>query len=240
MLRWKEAPNVTQDIRVVVIDDYGIYRRGIGTVLELEPDITVVGEAESAEDALPLVRDLKPDVILLDIYLPGESGIAVCQRLKTLSPSSQILMLTASDVDADLVAAIKAGATGYLLKDVGPDELADGIRAVRSGQALLSPSLASVLLGEFAQLVRNEPAPSAAVPTPMPSLTEREREVLALVARGWSNRTVADELYISENTVKNHMRSILDKLQLGSRMEAAMYAVRNKLVDDPADGADAG
>ncbi|WP_245633049.1 response regulator [Luteipulveratus mongoliensis] len=231
---------MTQDIRVVVIDDYGIYRRGIGTVLELEPDITVVGEAESAEDALPLVRDLKPDVILLDIYLPGESGIAVCQRLKTLSPSSQILMLTASDVDADLVAAIKAGATGYLLKDVGPDELADGIRAVRSGQALLSPSLASVLLGEFAQLVRNEPAPSAAVPTPMPSLTEREREVLALVARGWSNRTVADELYISENTVKNHMRSILDKLQLGSRMEAAMYAVRNKLVDDPADGADAG
>ncbi|MDE9367727.1 response regulator transcription factor [Luteipulveratus sp. YIM 133132] len=231
----------TRPIRVMVVDDYGIYRRGIAVVLDLESDITVVGEAETAEEAVPLAGELRPDVVLLDIYLPGESGIEVCGRIRAASPGSQILMLTASDVESDLVAAIKAGATGYLLKDVGPDELADGIRKVRSGQALLSPSLASVLLGEFTQLVRDgAPAGGGSSADDLPTLTSREREVLGLVARGWSNRTVADELYISENTVKNHMRSILDKLQLSSRMEAAIYAVRNNLVEDPDSRTDAG
>ncbi|KNX37724.1 response regulator [Luteipulveratus halotolerans] len=222
-------------IRVMVVEDYGIYRRGIAVVLDLEPDIDVVGEAESAEQAIPMARELAPDVVLLDIYLPGESGIAACGQIKAASPGSQVLMLTASDVNDDLVAAIKAGATGYLLKDVGPDDLAGGIRAVHGGQPLLSPSLASVLLGEFTDLVRTAPSAAAgsAPESSVPVLTDREREVLALVARGWSNRTVADELYISENTVKNHMRNILEKLQLSSRMEAAMYAIRNNLVDDP-------
>ncbi len=217
-------------IRVLLVDDYAIYRRGVEAVLALEPDMVVVAEAGSAQEAVDAAARVAPDVVVLDIYLPDSDGPEVCARVKNAAPSAQILMLTASDEEEDLVEAIRAGATGYLLKDVGPDQLPAAIRSVASGQALLSPALASTLLAEFAQLVRRESPADAE-----PPLTSREREVLVLVARGWSNRRVAEELFISQNTVKNHVRNILDKLQLRSRMEAAMYAVRGGLIDEPED-----
>nr|WP_281358914.1 response regulator transcription factor [Flexivirga aerilata] len=216
-----------------MVEDYAIYRRGLQTLLELEDDIALVDQVGTAAEGVARTVDLAPDVLVLDIYLPDGSGLEVCRAVKAAVPQIQILMLTASDEEGDLVEAIKAGATGYLLKDVAPDQLPGAIRAVAAGQALLSPSLASTLLSEFAAMVRSGPEPHA---DPAPALTDREREVLRHVARGMSNRRVAEELFISENTVKNHVRNILDKLQLHSRVEAAMYAVRGGLIDDPKTG----
>ena len=150
--------------------------------------------------------------------------------IKELVPSTKIVMLTMSDEESDLYEAVRAGANGYLLKDVPGEEIADGLRAVQSGQSLISPSMASKLLSEFATMIKkHEERPAM----PVPRLTERELEVLKLVARGMANKDIAAELFISENTVKNHVRNILEKLQLHSRMEAAMYAVRENLLDLP-------
>ncbi|WP_265447678.1 response regulator [Flexivirga meconopsidis] len=222
-----------RSLRVLLVEDYAIYRRGLQTVLELEDGIELVGDVGTATEAVERTVALAPDVLVLDIYLPDGNGLEVCRAVKAAVPQTQILMLTASDEEADLVEAIKAGATGYLLKDVAPEQLPGAIRAVAAGQALLSPSLASTLLSEFAAMVRSTPQAST---DPVPALTEREREVLRHVARGWSNRRVAEELFISENTVKNHVRNILDKLHLRSRVEAAMYAVRGGLIEDPDTG----
>ena len=150
--------------------------------------------------------------------------------IKELVPSTKIVMLTMSDEESDLYEAVRAGANGYLLKDVPGEEIADGLRAVQSGQSLISPSIASTLLSEFATMIKkHEQVPTALVPR----LTDRELQVLKLVARGMANKAIAAELFISENTVKNHVRNILEKLQLHSRMEAVMYAVREKLLDLP-------
>jgi two-component system NarL family response regulator len=150
--------------------------------------------------------------------------------IKELVPSTKIIMLTISDEESDLYEAVRAGANGYLLKDVPGEEIADGLRAVQSGQSLISPSMASTLLSEFATMIKkHEQVPTALVPR----LTDRELQVLKLVARGMANKAIAADLYISENTVKNHVRNILEKLQLHSRMEAAMYAVREKILDLP-------
>ena len=150
--------------------------------------------------------------------------------IKELVPSTKIVMLTMSDEESDLYEAVRAGANGYLLKDVPGEEIADGLRAVQSGQSLISPSMASTLLSEFATMIKkHEQVPTALVP----KLTDRELQVLKLVARGMANKAIAAELFISENTVKNHVRNILEKLQLHSRMEAAMYAVRENLLDLP-------
>ena len=150
--------------------------------------------------------------------------------IKELVPSTKIIMLTISDEESDLYEAVRAGANGYLLKDVPGEEIADGLRAVQSGQSLISPSMASKLLSEFATMIKkHEQVPTALVPR----LTERELQVLKLVARGMANKAIAAKLFISENTVKNHVRNILEKLQLHSRMEAAMYAVRENLLDLP-------
>ncbi|BDZ58855.1 MULTISPECIES: response regulator [Barrientosiimonas] len=222
-------------IRVLVVDDFNLYRRGISTVLELEADIEVVGEAETAEQAVRLAAEQRPDVVLMDIYLPGGSGIEACAAVKASSPLSQVLMITASDDADDLTDAVRAGATGYLLKDVGPDELVAAIRGASRHESQLSGAMAGRLMSSYASLLRSEP-PRPEPPEPHGALTEREREVLVLVARGLSNKGIGDELFISENTVKNHVRSILEKLELSSRVEAAMYAVRAGLVpDEPVD-----
>jgi len=190
----------------------------------------VIGEAGDGIEALRRAEELLPDVVLMDVRMPKQTGIEACLAIKEAVPSTRIVMLTISDEESDLYEAVRAGANGYLLKDVPGEQIADGIRAVSTGQSLISPSMASKLLSEFALMIkRHEERPAM----PVPRLTERELEVLKLVARGMANRDIAKALFISENTVKNHVRNILEKLQLHSRMEAAMYAVREKLLDLP-------
>jgi two-component system NarL family response regulator len=169
-----------------------------------------------------------PDVILMDVRMPKRSGIEAASQIKDLMPHVKILMLTISDEEADLYDAIKAGASGYLLKEIPIDEVADAIRSVWAGQSRISPSMASKLLNEFAAMSK---ATGDQPQIPAPRLTDREMEVLRLVAKGMNNRDIAKELYISENTVKNHIRNILEKLHLHSRMEAVVYAVREKLLE---------
>ena len=216
-------------IRVLVVDDHALFRRGLEMVLAQEEDIEVVGEAGDAVAAVDRAAELLPDVVLLDVRMPKGSGIEACVQIKEVAPSARIIMLTISDEEADLYEAIKAGATGYLLKEISIDEVASAVRAVYDGQSLISPAMASKLLTEFALMAKRSNERTEQVPTPR--LTERELEVLKLVARGLNNRDIARELYISENTVKNHIRNILEKLQLHSRMEAVVYAVREKLLE---------
>ncbi len=217
-----------ESIRVLVADDHALYRRGLEMVLGTEDGIEIVGEASDGAEAIRRVEELLPDVVLMDIRMPRRSGIEACTAIKDVVPSTKIVILTISDEESDLYEAVRAGANGYLLKDVPGEEIAAGIRAVASGQSLISPSMASKLLTEFASMIKkSEERPQL----PVPRLTERELEVLKLVARGLANRDIAKELFISENTVKNHVRNILEKLQLHSRMEAVVYAVREKILD---------
>jgi DNA-binding NarL/FixJ family response regulator len=167
-------------------------------------------------------------VVLMDVRMPKRSGIEACIAIKEAAPAARIIMLTVSDEEADLYEAVKNGASGYLLKDSSIDEVAQAIRVVADGQSLISPSMAIKLLDEFKQMSRSD-----RTQVPSPRLTDRELEVLKLVAQGLNNREIAKQLFISENTVKNHVRNILEKLQLHSRMEAVMYAVREKLLDIP-------
>ncbi|TDC41072.1 response regulator transcription factor [Actinomadura sp. KC345] len=216
-------------IRVLIVDDHALFRRGLEMVLQGEDDIEVIGEGGDGHEAVEMAGDLLPDVVLMDIRMPRRSGIEACTAIKDAAPSAKIVMLTISDEEEDLFEAIKAGASGYLLKEISIDEVPQAVRAVHGGQSLISPSMASKLITEFAALAKSSEERTQQVPAPR--LTEREMEVLRLVARGLGNREIARELFISENTVKNHVRNILEKLQLHSRMEAVVYAVREKLLE---------
>src|SRR5687768_8317656 len=191
-------------------------------------DIEVVGEAADGITATELATTTAPDVILLDVRMPRRTGVEACRAIKEAVPATKIIMLTVSDEEADLYESVKNGAAGYLLKDSSIEEVAQAIRVVNEGQSLISPSMAVKLIDEFKQMSKPDKQQSTAL-----KLTERELEVLRLVARGLNNREVAKELFISENTVKNHVRNILEKLQLHSRMEAVMYAMKEKLLDLP-------
>lgn len=215
-----------QTIRVLICDDHAVFRRGLVMVLESELGIEVVAEASDGEDVIALAKETAPDVILMDVRMPKSSGIEATRAIVAAAPTVRVLMLTVSDEEEDLYEAIKAGANGYLLKEISIEEVADAIRAVAAGQSLISPPMASKLLSEF-----NNLAKAAAAKVTAPKLSDRELQVLKLVAQGMSNREVAEQLFISENTVKNHVRNILEKLQLHSRMEAVVYAVREKLLD---------
>jgi two-component system NarL family response regulator len=215
-------------IRVLIVDDHALFRRGLIQVLQFEEGIEVVGEAEDGEDAIKKAEEHAPDVLLMDVRMPRVSGIEATRRLAETMPTMKILMLTVSDEEDDLYEAIKAGATGYLLKEISIEEVADAVRAVMQGQTLISPSMASKLIMEFNNLAKRADEKQQ---VPAPRLTDRELEVLKLVAKGLTNRDIADALYISENTVKNHVRNILEKLHLHSRMEAVIYAVKEKLLD---------
>ena len=217
-----------EPIRVLVVDDHALFRRGLQMVLEQESDIEVVGEASDGTEAVQKAAEHYPDIVLMDVRMPRRGGIDACTAIHETVPSAKIIMLTISDEEADLYDAIKAGAMGYLLKEISIEEVASAIRAVHGGQSLISPSMAAKLITEFASLSRRGDD-RRQVPTPR--LTEREMEVLKLVAKGLNNRDIAAELFISENTVKNHVRNILEKLQLHSRMEAVVYAVREKLLE---------
>jgi DNA-binding NarL/FixJ family response regulator len=225
-----DAAGGRDPIRVLIVDDHALFRRGLEMVLDEEDDIELVGQASDGAEATQRAAESLPDVVLMDIRMPKSSGIEACRAMKEAAPSTKIVMLTISDEEEDLFEAIREGASGYLLKDIPLDEVADAVRAVHGGQSLISPSMAGKLLTEFATLARrNEEQPPQQGPAP--KLTEREMEVLKLVAKGMNNRDIAGELFISENTVKNHVRNILEKLQIHSRMEAVMIALRDKLID---------
>ncbi len=217
-----------ETIRVLIADDHALFRRGLNMVLESEPGIEIVAEAEDGEQAVKAAQEHSPDVVLMDVRMPRVDGIEATRRIRETIPGCKVLILTVSDEETDLYEAIKAGANGYLLKEISIEEVADAIRAVVQGQSLISPSMASKLLDEFNTLVKRAEEKQQML---APRLTDRELEVLRLVAQGKSNRDVAGQLFISENTVKNHVRNILEKLHLHSRMEAVVYAVREKLLD---------
>jgi DNA-binding NarL/FixJ family response regulator len=217
-----------ESIRVVIVDDHALFRRGLDLVLSEEPDIKVVGEAADGIEAVHRAEEMTPDVVVMDVRMPRSTGIEAARRIRERLPDTKVIMLTVSDNEEDLYAAVKAGASGYLLKEISIEELADAVRAVARGHSLISPSMASKLLSEFNALVQQSEERHRSL---LPSLTEREIDVLKLVAKGLSNREISEELYISENTVKNHVRNILEKLHLHSRMEAVVYAMREKLLD---------
>jgi DNA-binding NarL/FixJ family response regulator len=217
-----------EKLRVVIVDDHALFRRGLEMVLENEADIEVVGEATDGQQAVDKTSELMPDVVLMDVRMPRRSGIEATHRIKELMPHVKIVVLTNSDEEADLYEAIKAGASGYLLKEISSEEVADAIRSVVQGHSRISPAMASKLLSEFQAMSKRTDDRQPLAP---PKLTERELQILRLVAKGLGNREIAQQLFISENTVKNHIRNILEKLQLHSRMEAVIYAVREKLFD---------
>ncbi len=217
------------DIRVLICDDHAVFRRGLMLVLELEDDVVVVGEAADGAEAVALAEELVPDVVLMDVRMPRVGGIEATRRLGESLPAARIVMLTVSDEEDDLYEAIKAGASGYLLKEISIEEVADAVRSVMAGNSLITPSMASKLLAEFTALSRQADSRPAVVRPPR--LTGRELDVLRLMATGRSNRDIAGELFISENTVKNHVRNILEKLQLHSRMEAVMFALKENIID---------
>lgn len=208
--------------RVMLVDDHAVVRQGLRTFLDLQDDITVVGEAKDGVEALQIVHELEPDVVLMDLVMPRMDGIETVRRMKALRSHIQIIVLTSFGDDQKVFAAIRAGATGFLLKDVSPQDLAAAIHAARRGEASLAPGIATKLLQEIA--IGSNPAAEEH------TLTEREYAVLALIAQGRSNRQISEELTISEKTVKTHVSNILTKLHLEDRTQAAIYALKEGLV----------
>lgn len=214
-----------EPIKVVLVDDQELFRRGLCLVLSAEPDLEIE-DADGGASGVDKAREIAPDVVLLDVRMPGMSGPKAAAAIKEAAPSARIIMLTASDEESDLLDSIRNGAAGYLLKDSSVDQVSDAIRRVAQGQSLISPLVATRLLEEFRQLSAGSAPKGRAT-----RLSDRELEVLRLVAHGLNNREIGRELFISENTVKNHVRNILEKLQLRSRVEAATFAVRERLLD---------
>ncbi|MEH2361088.1 response regulator transcription factor [Nostoc sp.] len=208
-------------IKVLLVDDQSLIRQGLKALLELEPDIEIVGEAENGEQAINLVAQLQPDVILLDIRMPIMDGVAATREIQKRFAKTKILVLTTFDDDEYVSAAMQNGAMGYLLKDTPSEELAVAIRAVHKGYTQLGPGIVKKLLTQF-----SHPTPTQSLPVPssLAELTPREKEVLQLIATGASNREIAQELYISEGTVKNHVTNILNRLNLRDRTQAAIWA----------------
>ncbi len=212
---------MSEMIRVFVTDDHSIVRKGIKATLELIPDIELVGEATNGREAVNKVADSKPDVVLMDLVMPEMDGIEAIQQIKSRHPNIRILVLTTFAGEDKVFPAIKAGALGYQLKDSGPEELVVAIRQVYRGESALHPIIARKVLQELAR-------PTEQPPTPDP-LTPREVEVLKLVATGMENPDIADQLVISEATVRTHVSNIMSKLHLASRTQAALYALREGL-----------
>jgi two-component system, NarL family, response regulator LiaR len=208
-------------IRVLIVDDHEVVRRGLRTFLDLQGELEVVGEAADGEEAVAEVARLSPDVVLMDLVMPRLDGVAAIRRIRVQSPATRVIALTSFLDDDKLLPAVRAGAAGYLLKDVRPQELVSAIRTAHAGEALLHPAAAARLMAEVAEGERTQ------VRSP---LTEREREVLCLVARGMPNKVIARELGVSEKTVKTHVSNLLRKLGLTDRTQAALYAVREGLV----------
>jgi len=210
------------EIRVLIADDHAVVRQGLRTFLELQDDIEVVADVADGEAALRAAREHEPDVVLMDLVMPGIGGVEAIRGLREARPEARVLVLTSFLDDEKLFPAVRAGAAGYLLKDVEPAELVRAIRTVDDGEALLHPAVAARLMEEFAETER---------PAAEEALTAREREVLQLIARGLPNKLIARDLEIAEKTVKTHVSSILSKLGLTDRTQAALYAVRHGMVE---------
>jgi NarL family two-component system response regulator LiaR len=221
---------VGEIIRVYIADDHPIVRRGIKQLLSTEPEIEVVGEAANGRQAVADMEKLQPDIVLMDLVMPIMDGIEAIRQIKARHPAIQILVLTSFAADDKVFPAIKVGALGYLIKDTSPEELVNAIRQVHGGQPSLHPSIAQKLLHELSHTSEQPPSPDP--------LTDREMEVLKLIARGMSNQEIADTLVVSITTVYTHVSKILDKLHLASRTQAALYALREGLASlyDQAEG----
>jgi DNA-binding NarL/FixJ family response regulator len=212
-------------LRILLVDDHDLFRKGIARLIDSQPDFRIVGEARDGREALEMARKLAPDVVLMDIEMPMWNGAEATRRIKAELPDVDVVMLTVSDDDINLFSSIRAGASGYLLKSVKPEELFRRLRGVSVGEAAISSLLAAKILQEFARLDQTPTSPSN-----VEGLSPRETEVLVLVAKGMTNREIGENLHIAENTVKNHLRNILEKLQLNNRAQAAAFAVRHGLV----------
>lgn len=210
-------------VRVLLVDDHQVVRRGLRTFLEVQEDIEVVGEAADGEEGIARAEELRPDVILMDVKMPGTDGIEALRRLRGLANPARVLIVTSFTEQRTVVPALRAGAAGYLYKDIDPDALAGAIRSVHAGHVLLQPEVAEALLA-----AQDDRPAAAGRPG---ALTDREREVLGLIADGRSNREIARALVLSEKTVKTHVSNILMKLDLSDRTQAALWAVRHGLAD---------
>ncbi len=210
---------------MLLVDDHDLFRTGLRNLLE-DQGVDVVGEAQTGVEALALVRELAPDVVVMDLNMPGISGVEATRQIAVIAPLTRVLVLTISDQDADVMDAILAGACGYLLKDASIQELIQGIRAAAVGESLISPTIAAKVL----QRVRASSTSPEIADTIRAELSDREIEVLKLIANGKDNAMIANELHISPKTVKNHISNILMKLQIDNRIQAAVYAVRSGIV----------
>jgi DNA-binding NarL/FixJ family response regulator len=220
---------MTEKIQLLIVDDHPLFREGVIQTLRAEPDIEIVGEATTASEAVRLAGELLPDIILLDITIPG-GGLNAAQTIAATLPVTKIVMLTASEAEEDVLTALKSGARGYILKGVSSRELVKIVRDVQAGEAYVTPSLAASLLSEM----KNGPSPSARPAThPLDELTERESQILERVAAGLSNKEIAQQLFLSEKTVKHYMTNILNKLQVRNRVEAALIAQSEGLKGKP-------
>jgi DNA-binding NarL/FixJ family response regulator len=214
-----------EDVRVVLVDDHDLFRTGLRNLLE-EQGVQVIGEAAGGAEAVRIVRELAPDVVVMDLNMPGMTGVEATRQISNVAPLTRVVVLTISDQDADVMDAILAGACGYLLKDSSIHELIHGIRSAAVGEALISPSIASKVL----RRVRSATTQPDIEKVIRAELSDREIEVLKLIANGKDNAQIAAELHISPKTVKNHISNILMKLQIGNRIQAAVYAVRSGIV----------
>ena len=210
-------------IRVLLVDDHVVVRKGLRALLEREPGIEVAGEAENGQQAVQLAERLRPDVILMDLEMPVLNGIEATRQISARDPEARIVVLTSHAAEEDVFPALKAGAQGYLLKHSPPDEVLRAIRRAQDGETVLHPTIARMVLQDL-----RRPSPPRQPPTSDP-LSERELEVLRLIARGMSNQEIADTLVVGEATVRSHVSAILRKLQLASRTQAALYALREGL-----------
>jgi DNA-binding NarL/FixJ family response regulator len=208
---------VAEPVKVLLVDDHQVVRRGLRTFLEVQDDIEVVGEAGDGEEGVARAEELRPDVVLMDVRMPGSDGIEALRRLRSLGNPARVLVVTSFTERRTVVPALRAGAAGYLYKDVDPDALAAAIRSVHAGHTVLQPEVAEALLSQ-----ENGPGEGRGG-----TLTDRERDVLGLIADGRSNREIARSLYLSEKTVKTHVSNILMKLDVSDRTQAALWAVRH-------------
>jgi len=214
---------MTETISILITDDHALVRQGVRDFLELQPDFTIAGEAGSGEEAVRMAAELAPDVVLMDLVMPGMGGVEATRQVKQASPRSQIIVLTSYHEDEYIFPALRAGALSYVLKDIGPDELADTIRKAARGESILHPRVAARVVQEV-RGARNE------APNLFTELSDRELEVLRLIADGLSNAEIARKLVISEKTVKGHVSNILGKLHMFDRTQAAVFAWQQGLV----------